>query len=355
VPRRFIIHVLLGAFAILAAAATFNYVVDPFQQFRKATAYEPRFYRSYQRYVNAGVARNYDYDRVVIGSSFWENITGSEVDRAFGGGKTMSLCTSAMTAYDARKLLEVAFASHRVKQVIYNVDYNAFSGAPDRSGVSEPLPLYLYDARHWNDYPYLLSMLTLRKGFNIAMKRHEEGYRSDPDAPWYWADTAQFGAKSVLGKLDPANLNLRFQQPPRTLEEMKKSFEANVRPLVAAHPETEFDFAWPPYSILVWVDFRERKQLELSLAFKRWFFTELSRYPNVKVFDFQDREDWVYDVAEYRDIYHFSPKYSSGLIRDIAAGRHQVTAENLDRGIQHLHDMAMAADLQRILAEWRSR
>ena len=47
-----------------------------------------------------------------------------------GGGKTFNLSLSAITAYDARKLIEVALSTHKVKQVIYNVDFNAFSGPP---------------------------------------------------------------------------------------------------------------------------------------------------------------------------------------------------------------------------------
>ena len=91
-PTRFIRNSLLGALVLLAIAGAINYRVDPFQQYRVPSTYAPRFYYSFQRYENPGIARHYDFDRAIVGSSFFENISGSEVDRAFGAGKTFNLC-----------------------------------------------------------------------------------------------------------------------------------------------------------------------------------------------------------------------------------------------------------------------
>ncbi len=80
---RFLRNTLLAAAALLALAGLANFEVDPFQQYRVPTRHEPRFYRAFQRYENPGVARHYPYDRAIISSSFFENVSGSEVDRAF--------------------------------------------------------------------------------------------------------------------------------------------------------------------------------------------------------------------------------------------------------------------------------
>ena len=352
-PVRFIVQSIAGALVILAIAGAINYRVDPFQQYRIPTQYEPRFYRSFQRHENPGIARHYPFDRAIVGSSFFENITASETDAAFGGGKTFNLSLSAMTAYDARKLIEVTLATGKVKQVIYNVDFNAFSGPPNRTGFGEPLPLYLYDSARWNDYPYLLSIATLRKSLDILLGRHEPGYRTDRDAPWYWADTEKFGAQGVVAELDPKDMNKRFKQPPRTPEGMMKSFEANVIPLVGDHPDTEFIFVWPPYSILVWIDFRQRGQLDLSLEFKKRFFDALEKYPNARIHDFQTRTDWITNLEQYRDIYHFSPQISMPMVKAIAKGEERVTRENIDARIAKLRELALKANEEKIIAEAR--
>ena len=350
---RFLRNALLATAAILALVGFVNYEVDPFQQYRVPANHAPRFYRAFQRYEDPGIARNYKYDRAIISSSFMENVSGSEVDRAFGSGRTMNLCLSAMTAYDGGKVLEVALESHALKQVLYNVDYNAFSGPPDRVGYGK-LPLYLYDARRWNDYPYLLSSGTLGRSIDILLDRKAGTYRTDPDDPWYWADDgAGFGARKVVEGLDPNDINARYKQPPRTMEGMWASYEANLEPLVRAHPGTEFIFIWPPYSILVWIDFARRGQLDVSLDFKRRFVLAMSKYPNVRIHDFQARTDWIMDLAEYRDIYHYSPAISSQLVKDVAAGKDLVTPANVDARIAELRTLAATADLAKIVAQAR--
>lgn len=352
---RFLLNSLATTLALLALAAAVNYEVDPFQQYRVPSAHEARFYRAFQRYENPGLARNYTYDRVIISSSVMENVSGSEVDRAFGSGRTMNLCLSAMTAYDGRKVLEAALASRPVKQVLYNVDYNAFSGDADRIGYGK-LPLYLYDDARWNDYPYLLSSGTLGRSLDIVLHRHEGQFRTDADNPWYWADDGTgFGAKQVIDGLDLANINGRYKQPQRTIEGMWASFEANVEPVVRAHPETQFFFIWPPYSVFVWIDFARRDQLDVSLEFRRRFVTAMSRYPNVRIHDFQERMDWIEDLAEYRDIYHYSPKISSQVVKDVAEGKDRITPENVDARNAEMRAITLAADPLKIIAEARAK
>ena len=351
---RFVVRSLGGLAALLLAAAAINIHVDPFQQYR-APSYEPRFYRSFQRYENPGIARHYDYDRAIVASSFFENISGSEVDRAFGGGKTMNLCESAMSAYDARKLLETAFDRGNVREVLYGMDYSAFAGGVERPGSGDALPLYMYDAAHWNDYPYVLSLLTLRKSLDILAHRSEEGYRTDRDKPWYWADGVTFSARSVVEGIDPYNINLRYQQPQRSLEGMMASFEANLVPLVRDHPHTQFILAWPPYSVIAWLDFVQRNQVGVSLEFKKRVVLEMARYPNVRIYDFQDRADWIDDLDQYRDIYHFSPAISSALVKDIAADHGRLTPLNVDARNAQMARIAASADLARIMAEARAK
>lgn len=350
---RFVAHALLAAAALLAGAGLFNHAVDPYQQYRVPTGHAPRFYAAFQRFENPGLARHYAFERAIIGSSMTENLAGSEVEAALGGGRTMNLSLSAMTAWDARKLLEVALARGTLRQVLYNLDYNAFSGAVERTGFAEPLPLYLYDGALWNDYPYLLSAATLRKSAEIVAGARVNRFSTDPDRPWAWAGTATFSARRAVEGVDPADINRRFRQPPRTLAGMRASFEANVLALVKAHPQVEFVFVYPPYSALVWTDFRQRGQLETTLAFKRELFAALGDLPNVRIFDFQAERAIVEDLDLYADIYHYSPEVDRRILAALATGSHRVTRENLEAGIAKLRRLAEETDPARLIAAAR--
>lgn len=70
---RFIFFVILGTALLLGLAAWFNFMVDPFQQYRLAKPEHVRFPRALQRYINPGLAKNADYDFVITGSSMMEN------------------------------------------------------------------------------------------------------------------------------------------------------------------------------------------------------------------------------------------------------------------------------------------
>src|SRR5439155_4469911 len=150
---------------------------------------------------------------------------------------------------------------------------------------------------------------------------------------------------------DPDNLNKAYAQPSRSLEGMAASFDANVLPLLRAHPETHFDLIWPPYSILVWADFVQRGQLDLSLAFKRRVFEETRALANVSVVDFQPIAEITHDLDLYADLYHYAPQINETIVRVTCAGGERVSAANLDAGIESLRRQALAADPRRIVTD----
>ena len=323
---------LIAIVVLAGAVASLNALVDPFQHYRKPAWYEPHFYRTLQRHINPGLARNHDYDTVITGSSMMENYRNIEAGEILHG-KVINLAMGAATAYELRQLLTTVLATGKARHIILDLNYNAFSGSPTAQVVTEPLPLYLYDDVRWNDVHYLLQSQTLAKSMEIALGLNRGRYSTDADAPWYWADDYAFSKEAVLRGLDLANINRDFRQPQRTLEGMLASFETNLLPLFRAHPEVRFSLVYPPYSALVWKDFQQRGQVDLTLAFKRAVFAAVRDLPNVALYDFQVRLDWVTDLNNYKDIYHFSPRISRQMIEAIAEGKDRVDQTNLEDGI----------------------
>lgn len=352
--RRFFASVLGLAFVLCAAAAAFNAWVDPFQHYRKAERFPARFYNAWQRYQNPGLAKHYDYDRIVTGSSLMECVLPEDVDRALGG-RTINLAVSAQTAYDAAQLLGAALRTGKPRHVIMNLDYNAFSGAPDRSGFNEPFPHYMYDDAWWNDLPYVLGIGTLRKSLETASGLRWSRFNSDPARMWYWGGEHQFFAAKAVQGLDPANLNERFNQPPRTLAGMQASFEANLAPLIEAYPGVRFTFVYAPYAILVWLDFQQRDQVEVTLAFREWLFERTRRHGNVEIFDFHAEPSIVMDLDHFTDIYHYSPRLSQALVRAIAEKRYRLTPEMLAGNNAWLRSAVKRYTPQQVIAEALAR
>ena len=158
----------------------------------------------------------------------------------------------------------------------------------------------------------------------------------------------------MLRGLDLGNLNARYRQPQRTLEGMRASFGHNLLPLFQSHLETEFDLVWPPYSILVWVDFAQRDQVQVSLEFKRYVFEKTRELANVRVFDLQSEAVITHNLDKYDDIYHFDPTINELLIDSTCKGRNRVDRASVTELERRLHEQLTAvntpAGLARIAA-----
>jgi hypothetical protein len=252
-----------------------------------------------------------------------------------------------MSASEQRLMIDTAFANRKLRRVIAVLDFNEFSGGVDeRQDVAGPLPRYLYDKNPFNDLPYLLSFDVLAKAWRIVVDDRSERFTSDPNAAWYWGNVVRFGREQVLRGLDLEHLNARYQQPQRTFEGMRASFEHNLMPLLRRHPGTEFDLVWPPYSILVWVDFAQRDQLEATFAFKRYVATATAALPNVRVFDLQDERAITHDLDRYDDIYHFDPAVNELLVSAACTDAHRVDPGNAAQYEQRIREQLGALDLR---------
>jgi len=342
--RTWCLSVLVATFAALALVLAINALVDPFQQYRVASSHPPRFYKLHHRWINPGLAKNAAYDTVLIGSSIMES-TPNDAIAGVCGGVAVNLSMPAISASEIRALLDTVFLARAPRRVILVLDFNAFAGAPDaRQEGSGPLPAYLYDANVFDDLPYLLSGVVLAKSVSILANRRDEEYTTDANAPWFWADRVKFGRAEVLRGLDLQHLNARFQQPPRTLPGMQASFERNILPVLRAHPRTQFDLVWPPYSMLVWVDFLQRAQLDVTFGFKRYVARSVQGMRNVRIADLQGHAEITGDLDLYRDLYHFAPQVNRWIVARTCGNADSEDAGNVER---------FERELRMQLATWR--
>ena len=142
----------------IAGASLLVIFVDPFQVYRLATLYMPPIDNTTQVYANAGIARNYDYDSAIVGTSVTENFRPSQMDELLGG-RFIKLCTQSGTAYNHALLMDLAFRTHDIRRIVYGLDVYSFIGATDKTGST--VPFYLYDDNPFNDVSYWLNRSVL--------------------------------------------------------------------------------------------------------------------------------------------------------------------------------------------------
>lgn len=315
---------------LCASVGALNWWVDPFQYFRVANQFSPRYYQAMHRFIVPGLLRNAAYDTLLVGSSIVENTRNSDIS-TICGGSSINAAMPAISASEQKLILKTALTRHSLRRVILVLDFNAFSGEPDsRQEVAGPLPRYLYDDQSLNDLPYLLSGDVTAKSIRILTgDASRDRFSINPDAPWWWGDRFTYTSNRVISSLKLDDLNAQFQQPPRELTAMQLSFATNILPVLRHWRDTEFDVVWPPYSILVWVDFAQRKQLDLTLQFKRYVWEMTKDLPNVHIVDMQDISSITHDLNNYKDLYHFSPAINLRLVQEACAPARVVNEANI--------------------------
>ena len=333
---RLVCCLLAAAFFLLSALVI---AVDPFQVYRLASRYLPPIDNTTQVYANAGIARSYAYDSAIVGSSVTENFRPTYMDERLGG-RFIKLCTQAGTARNHALLLRLAFATRPMRRVVYGLDVYSFVGAPDKTGSE--VPLYLYDDNPVNDVRYWLNRSVLFSFLPRCLRTW--GQRQDDslrDSMYCWAGRDRYGRAALY--------NAETAPPQKTLS--ADTYDANalqnlhthLLPFIAEHPETQFDIFFPPYSAAEWATMESRGTLEAMLHLRRLCYEQLCRCPNVTLFDFSARADWVLNLDNYKDTTHYGQWINDALTDCIAAGEGVIaSAEALQAHSEQLRAWADA-------------
>ena len=310
------------AVSSLLVIGIFNYIVDPYQQYRKATFYKIPYEN--EKELDAGLAKNFDYDSVVIGTSMMQNFNIDDLKNILGYKKPIKLTIAGSSVYEQNIVLSTAFRHQDVKNVLIGIDFLSYYGSVHRyKHGAASFPTYLYDEDIFNDYKYLISSDTLGRIFEIFSKNSKDDWIYDYTKMYEWR--SKTNDKNVLSAIKKKwNNRVAFDNEAtdeeKTLDCMKNNFDYNVKPLIEKHSDVNFILFFPPYSILAYKTYEERGQLEDLVRFKQYVVKSLIDYKNVKIYDFQDAGTVSCDLHNYYDLYHYNKNISRWVLRQIEDG-----------------------------------
>ncbi|MGL5901711.1 MAG: hypothetical protein ACRCZO_03430 [Cetobacterium sp.] len=299
---------------------------DPSQQFR-ITNYP----HGDERILNVGLAKNGEYNTVIFGSSTSQNILKKDVDKLYNDS-SINISLSGTTSYEQRKLLKIAL-ENKPKRVIYGLDHFVYNRGYIESRVA--LEKFAYENSTSQFYRYFFNFSTF-KGVIKGIVKKGLG-RADShwiDTYGYWGDNFKYSKESTLsfdketqwGAQNSAVLN-QFQNG-YSLELMKKNFDAFYE-LLKDNENTEFLIYYPPYANLWWNYAREYGCEETILKFKKYISYKIIDLKNVKLYDFQDEQDIITNLDNYKDMVHFSPLISKKIIKNIRRDKNRINLEAL--------------------------
>ena len=315
------------------------------------------FYPLYsQRYQNNGIAKHFDYDAMIVGTSMTENFKTSEVDALFGchavktsfsGAYMRELADQMQTAYDT---------GHNVKMIISTLDgYMLEVKDAESYNPIYTYPTYLYDKNVFNDVAYLLNKnIFLNMAIDGVYDRADGTPQTTSFDDYSFWSTPDMGGKDVLlSEYEWQNYTYakawnEESLPENWYKQAENVLQSNLIPLIEQHPETEFYLFIPPYSIYDWDSTRESGSIAMRIAKQQAIIEALLPYENVRLFSFYDAYDIVTNANNYRDTAHYKANVNSVILQWMAEGNHQLTQKNYEDYLANITHFYASYDYKKL-------
>lgn len=337
--RRWSCGFLAALLLLLAAAAAAVYFSDPCFYYRLPPEGEGICFS--ERCQMAGLIRNVPADTVVMGTSMAANYRKSHIEEVFGGtGLRVTIPDGYLSEFD--QAMGLLFREQSPERVIFGLDLNIL--IRDESGRTASMPGYLYDADPLNDLQYLLNKDMLYYSVYAPLARGwGEGRTLDEGFTWdegiWWNHMT---AMENYHRPEIASETL----PPDAFRENVAENLAVVQGWIEAHPEVDFRFFLPPYSILFWDRYGRLGEEDAYFDAIAQVCETLLPYENVRLYGFLMDEEIVEDLDNYCDYIHHSGDVSDTLLRKIAAGEDELTAENWRETVSAWREHVDAIDFE---------
>ena len=315
-------------------------IMDPFYQYHKPWLGMPVILDN-AVYQTPGAAENLEYRDVIIGTSMTENFHTKWFDEELGWD-TVKLSYSGARSDDLRAIFHSVFSGKEpVEHVFMDINDYQLTSASWTSYVERPQ--YLYDNNLMNDYRYIYSRDTLSIGWERVLDALQ-GVEDNVDTAYTWEEAELFGAEITLNTArDTREQLLAGQEVAEPLEQRLVTCQDNLNniiPFIEEHPETEFIIFLPPYSMLYWEQKKLQNDLEDILEIYKYAINCLLEYENVSVYYFQNEQEIITNINNYRDTCHHRPQINRYIFDCIKNKENRVTQENLDGVILAMYEFA---------------
>lgn len=343
VYKKWAITVVTLNIFLVAGIIWVNYLIDPLQFYRKA--FYPPVFSEEQRYQLPGLAKNYDYDSIIIGSSMTENFIPSYIKQRLGLN-VLKLSISGASAKEQYMIAKLAIQTGKVKNIIWGVDYFALRGTPDRVRDEQgQFPFYLYDDNSVNDLKYLINYDTAITSLKIlsGLVFNKKKDTTDLDLLYTWNDKYQFGPDFIAKEWVKLNTSEVIVSQEYELGNIEQNLQKNVFELVRENTNIKFYIYYPPYSIFQHYYFYKKNHslFENELYVKEYIYDEIGSLNNVEIFDFQHEEKITFNLNLYKDLAHHSQEINEFIIDSISNNDYRVTQENINDFITILKNQVL--------------
>ncbi|MBQ8592566.1 MAG: hypothetical protein IJ485_07460 [Lachnospiraceae bacterium] len=319
--------------AALLLCAVLTIVVDPYFHYHKplnGVSYE----LNNERYMNDGIARHFDYDAVIIGTSMTHNFKTSEFDVLFDVNAIKVPYSGAGYKELGESLDRLLSRNPEVKKVMWVVDFSNLLEPDDWERYSE-YPEYLYDNNALNDTPYLLNKSVMYHGVLANLISTLQGKDSTTFDEYSAFDrpTGENGIAFTVeeeGKLSVEQRDILEEE----LQMVQSTITKNIKAVIDAYPDTEFLIVIPPYHESYLHMQAQKGLMNAYLDAEKEALRILCECSNAKLYCYMDMYEVVCNIDYYSDSVHYTAEINSEILQWIAEDMGRITADNYEAHVE---------------------
>ncbi len=331
-----------------------NILVDPYFHYHKPVT---KYRLNDERYINDGIARNFDYDTIIIGNSLFQNFKTSQYDE-LNGTKSIKLPYSgagiqelwlALGRIVGRDGITVDLLGFDPKEGAQNLGlYAPCKGY--RDDVKEVImctdmedvmrgyawhryneyPDYLYDDDLINDTQYILNKDSFYRGtfYDLVMTLTGRESTSFDDYSSWVRESGPKAACSSLDKIEVKDHKDDREFIDTDIYRIRYCINVNMAPVIEANPDVTFRLLIPPASVARWAEYYNNGEVAFRLDGIEYALSMLTEYDNVIIYGFDDVFELTGDFDRYCDTIHYDAGVSEWIFNEMAAGRHVIDKDN---------------------------
>ncbi|MDR1706391.1 hypothetical protein [Dysgonomonas sp.] len=339
--KRFITVFSIVFLVALMCIGLISYIVDPFFQFRAKP--DTRYFLN-PRFVTGGLAKSYDYNTVVLGSSMVQNYNLNILRNISAGYKPVKLSTGGMNCMEMEYIYSF-IKKEQVKTFIINIDIPQFNSTFEEVRY----PQYLYEDGIINKLKYLFGYETFVQFVPI-----------DIGLTLYLKDknnlSPEYDMKTNIDNIGNSSLDVHYGADyvkqlylsgwtvsEQLLEDMGSRMRTRLDSMLVRmspdkYPDAEYIFVMPPYSALYWYHTKQQGYYNWFMEFTRYISKSMSKYNNVRIAFFFDIDE-ITDLDYYADITHFNPVISDKILKNINNPAYTLDSSDIEYRLQKVDSL----------------
>lgn len=309
---------------------------DPFYQYHEPYAGLKAVLNDHDNQMPGSIS-TLPYDSVLVGSSVAENFDSSVLDRNYHCN-TLKIIKGSGSVADLLYYLERAHGAQELKNVFWCLDLFALEASNEVSLYGKEIPRYLHTESVLDDVTYLLNKDVIFNKIPLMVASSLQEYNTGGNA-YNWSKGKVFSAQVAMQAYQKPKEPLKAQD----FTNLKSVIDKNVQMVVeevSAHPEIQYRFLMPPYSMMWWDCAYVNGVLEKNFYILEKVIPALLECSNVELYYYQDEAQIICNLDNYMDLIHYTPAVNQYMLDQLIAGEGRVTKENWQMVVSGMRELA---------------